>query len=396
MDRTILHCDLNNFFASVSLLYNQTLYGLPVAVAGDKENRHGIILAKNELAKRFGVCTAEPIWQARQKCPELILLPPIYDRYEEYSRAAREIYGRYTDQVEPFGIDECWLDVTGSRRLFGSGENIGNLIRRDMKQELGLTVSVGVSFNKIFAKLGSDLKKPDGLTVIDRQHFRQQLRDLPCEDLLFVGKKTAEQLHSRGIFTLGELSGLSEEFLAAMLGKSGRDLYRFVQGEDHSPVRFADEQTPPKSIGRSQTTARDLASPGEIYGAFLRYSEEIVRDLRKYRLVAAGVQITLRTPDLAVRECSATLDTPTDVAETLAKKGMELLRQKGFSETVFRSVGIRATRLRDASCARQQTLFSKDREERSRRLEDTLFSIREKYGESAVFRCPAARFSDRA
>ena len=193
-DRIILHCDLNNFFASVSLLFNPTLKDLPVAVCGDKENRHGIILAKNELAKKCGVKTAEAIFEAKRKCPDLVLLPPIYNKYEEYSKKAFNIYKRYTDLIEPFGIDECWLDVTGSTVLFGNGEEIAVKIKEDIKRELGITASVGVSFNKVFAKLGSDMKKPDGVTVISRDNFKDKIWHLPIGDLLFVGKHTLENI----------------------------------------------------------------------------------------------------------------------------------------------------------------------------------------------------------
>ena len=205
-ERIILHCDLNNFFASVSLLFNPTLKGLPVAVCGDKENRHGIVLAKNELAKSFGVKTAEAIFEAKAKCPELVTLPPIYEKYEEYSKKAHKIYERYTDMIEPFGIDECWLDVTGSTVLFGDGKAIADKIRADIKKELGITASVGVSFNKVFAKLGSDMKKPDGTTVIDKENFKSIVWPLPISDLLFVGKKTCEKLKMCGIHTIGDIT----------------------------------------------------------------------------------------------------------------------------------------------------------------------------------------------
>ena len=194
MDKIILHCDLNNFFASVSLIFNPTLKDLPIAVCGDKENRHGIILAKNEIAKGYGVKTAEPIHEAQRKCPNLVMLPPCYDKYKEYSKKAYKIYQRYTDMVEPFGIDECWLDVTGSTVLFGTGEEIAHKIKEDIKKELGITASVGVSFTKVFAKLGSDMKKPDAVTVISRENFKEKIWKLPISDLLFVGKKTYEKL----------------------------------------------------------------------------------------------------------------------------------------------------------------------------------------------------------
>ena len=217
-DRIILHCDLNNLFASVSLLFNPTLKDLPVAVCGDKENRHGIILAKNELAKKCGVKTAEAIFEAKRKCPDLVLLPPIYNKYEEYSKKAFNIYKRYTELIAPFGIDECWPDVTGSTVLFGNGEEIAVKIKEDIKRELGITASVGVSFNKVFAKLGSDMKKPDGVTDISRENFKDKIWHLPIGDLLFVGKHTLEKLRGIGVKTIGDIALCDDKNLKKLLG----------------------------------------------------------------------------------------------------------------------------------------------------------------------------------
>ena len=257
-ERIILHCDLNNFFASVTLLENQTLINLPVAICGSKAERHGIVLAKNEIAKKYGVKTAEAIWQAKQKCPDLITLPPDYEKYEQYSLRAREIYARYTDKIEPFGIDECWLDVTGSTMLFGSGEEIAHKIRKDIKRELGITISVGVSFNKVFAKLGSDMKKPDAVTVISPEDFKEKIYSLPASDLLFAGRKTAEKLNSIGVFTIGDLTLMPDETLIRVLGKNGADLKRYALGLDNSPVADMNAKTTPKSIGKSITGAEDF------------------------------------------------------------------------------------------------------------------------------------------
>ena len=275
MERIILHCDLNNFFASVSLLYNQTLYNSPVAVCGDKEQRHGIVLAKNEIAKSFGVKTAEAIWEAKSKCPDLIILPPIYDKYEEFSKKAQEIYLRYTDKLEPFGIDECWLDVTGSTLLFGSGEDIANKIREEIKAELGITVSVGVSFNKVFAKLGSDMKKPDGITVISPENFRDKVWPLPVGDLLFVGGKTVQKLNSSGIFTIGDIANCEEDMLVRLFGKNGADLRRSALGEDNSPVKDIKDTQKPKSIGRSVTLSHDFTTTDEVWQTFITLAEDI-------------------------------------------------------------------------------------------------------------------------
>ena len=234
-ERVILHCDLNNFFASVSLLSNVTLYNLPVAVCGSVEARHGIVLAKNEIAKAYGVKTAEAIWEAKLKCPDLVTLPPDYKKYNEYSVLARKIYERYTDLIEPFGIDECWLDVTGSTRVFGSGEEIAYRIKNEIKRELGITASVGVSFNKVFAKLGSDMKKPDAVTVISRENFKEKVWPLPVSDLLFIGKNTAEKLKNSGVFTIGDIALCGENMLSRLLGKNGLMLKTYALGEDISP-----------------------------------------------------------------------------------------------------------------------------------------------------------------
>ena len=247
-DRIILHCDLNNFFASVSLLSNPTLYDLPVAVCGSTKERHGIVLAKNENAKKYGVKTAEAIWEAKAKCPDLVILPPDYKKYHEYSDATRKILLRYTDLVEPFGIDESWLDVTGSTLLFGDGPTIAESIRKAVKKELGITVSIGVSFNKVFAKLGSDIKKPDAVTVISRDNYKDIVWPLPINDLLFVGKSTAKRLNDCGIVTIGDITTCSDETLERLLGKNGKQLKIYASGEDTSPVTPPKPEDKPKSI----------------------------------------------------------------------------------------------------------------------------------------------------
>ena len=219
-DRIILHSDFNNFYASVECLFNPILRGKPVAVAGDVQERHGIVLAKNDLAKQHGVSTGDPLWLAHQKCPEIVFTPPHFDRYLRCAKTAQDIYAQYTDQVESYGLDECWMDVTGSTRLFGGGRQIANEIRCRIKSELGITASIGVSFNKVFAKLGSDMKKPDATTVIDREHFKQVVWPLPASDLLFVGRATAARLARLGLHTIGQLAQTSQNTLKSILGKN--------------------------------------------------------------------------------------------------------------------------------------------------------------------------------
>ncbi len=385
MERTILHCDLNNFFASVSLIYNQTLLREPVAVGGSVENRHGIILAKNEIAKKYGVKTAEPIWKAKQKCEGLYILPPLYDKYEEFSLRAREIYHRYTDMVEPFGMDECWLDVTASRLLFGDGVQIAEKIKRDIKNELGITASVGVSFNKIFAKLGSDMKKPDGLTVISRENFKEKIYSLPVSDLLFVGKSTAEALSNRGVFTIEDVTLCDENMLSRVLGKNGLSLRRCALGQDNSPVCTPRLSDRPKSIGRSRTLSRDLRNEEEVWRELLFYGEELGERLRGYSMYATGVVLTVRDTDLSTKEFSAKIDSGTQTGITLAREAMRLFRN--CAELPCRNVGLRATNLKDGKGSVQLDMFSEAQtEDKMLRIEESLSSICAKFGENAVTR----------
>jgi len=387
-DRIILHCDLNNFFASVSLLYNPTLKGFPVAVCGDKENRHGIILAKNELAKKYGVKTAEPIFEAKNKCPELVLLPPLMDKYKEYSKKAHKVYERYTDMIEPFGIDECWLDVTGSTVLFGSGEEIADKIRKDIKKDLGITISVGVSFNKVFAKLGSDLKKPDAVTVISRENFKEKIWKLNASDLLFVGRHTNEKLKSSGINTIGDIAACNEATMQHLLGKSGVELWHYARGEDTSPVTVYTEEYKPKSIGRSTTCGKDFTTNEEVWKAFLDFAEEISDTLHKKRLFAGGVQVHIRNTSLSVKELSYSFSDSVSSGLTIAKRGFELfLKNYTFGEPL-RSVGLRAINLKDAcDNAVQQDIFGEsDKDLEIEKIEDSIYELKQKFGKTSIKR----------
>lgn len=391
-DRIILHCDLNNFFASVSLLFNPTLVSLPVAVCGDKENRHGIVLAKNEIAKGFGVKTAEPIFEAKRKCSELVILPPLMDKYLEYSQKARDIYARYTDMIEPFGIDECWLDVTGSTMLFGSGEQIAHKIRRDIKRELGVTISVGVSFNKVFAKLGSDMKKPDAVTVISRDNFKEKVWRLPASDLLFAGRKTAEKLRSCGVYTVGDLALCSDETLIRLLGKNGAALKSCALGLDNSPVVTPTKDDKPKSVGRSVTCSHDFTDFDSVWATFLTLTQSVADTLRGHGLYATGVQVHIRTASLNVKEYSRTYPDSTNSAYEIASRGIELLKENyNFSEPL-RSVGIRAIGLKEYETAVQQDIFVDcKRKENQEKIENSIYELRKKFGNSSISRASAEK-----
>ena len=254
MLRSILHCDMNNFYASVECMLDPALKKYPIAVCGSVEERHGIVLAKNYKAKAFDVKTGDAVWQAKQKCKDLVVVPPHYEEYIKYSKLARSVYERYTDQVEPYGMDECWLDISGTESLFGSPEKVANEIRETMKFELGLTISVGVSFNKIFAKLGSDMKKPDAVTVIPKDTFKEKIWGLPAADLLGVGRATQRVLDSYCIRTIGDLANTDPEFLRRRLGKNGVVLWNYANGNDLSLVAKKDFVSPIKSVGHGITS----------------------------------------------------------------------------------------------------------------------------------------------
>lgn len=364
-----------------------SLRGKAVAVGGSKEERHGIILAKNEIAKQFGVSTGEAIWQAQQKCPSLIVVPPDFKRYTYFSQQVRKIYERYTDLVEPFGIDECWLDVTGSRRLFGDGVTIADRIRREITAEQGLTASVGVSFNKIFAKLGSDLKKPNATNVIPYDRFREIVWPLEVNRLLGVGPATERKLHSLAIFTVGDLANADFEAVRLRLGKNGELLHRFANGEENSAVLKTDFKYRPQSIGRSVTCPKDLLNFDEVYRVFLRLSEEVARELRREDMEAHSIAVHIRDNRLQVREFMTGVDFPVQSAKVLADEGIKLLKRSYGFEYPLRSVGIRAINLRDYSPEFQLSFFDdRLRLIKQDMLERSVDKVRDRYGDGAVVR----------
>ena len=386
-DRIILHCDLNNFFASVSLLSNPTLYDMPVAVCGSIEARHGIVLAKNEIAKKYGVKTAEAIWEAKLKCPTLVTLAPDYKKYTEYSKRAREIYMRYTDLVEPFGIDECWLDVTGSTLLFGSGEQIADKIRLDIKRELGITISVGVSFNKVFAKLGSDMKKPDAITVINRENFCEKVWPLSVSELLFVGKRTAEKLNQNGIFTVEDVTKCDDEMLSRLLGKAGLQLKKYALGLDDAPVVPQSEDDIPKSIGRTITPPRDITTCDEVWKLYISIAEEISEILHSKNLYAATIQVHTRDANLKTKEYSHTLSSPLNTSILLAREALKIFKKNYNWDLPLRSVGFRVTNLKGDNVAVQQDIFGDNvGDEKQEIIENSILNVRKRFGTDSLKR----------
>lgn len=387
MDRGILHIDMNNFYASVECLYRPELRQKPVAVCGDPAARHGIVLAKNYLAKAAGIKTGEAIWQAMQKCSGLVVVPPNFPLYLRYSRLARQIYADYTDQIEPFGLDEAWLDVTGSADLFGTGEKIADDIRQRIREELGVTASVGVSWNKIFAKLGSDLKKPDATTVISRYNYQQVAWPLPAEDLLYVGRATKRKLFNRGITSIGDIAAAGLEYLRRFLGKWGEFLWVFANGYDESPVNRMGEEAVIKSIGNSTTTPRDLVNEDDVSLVLYSLAESVAMRLRESGLECRVVEISVRDDTLYTFTRQQKQPRRTNLAYEIHGAAMNIFRNNYAWERPIRSIGVRGSDLVSAGSDMQLSLF--DDEERRRkfvRLEASMDDIRRRFGNLSVQR----------
>ena len=341
MDRVILHSDANSFYASVECLYHPTLRNKPVAVCGDEEQRHGIVLAKNQTAKKYGVSTGEAIWQAKAKCRDLVTLPARYDLYMKFSDHLHSIYSKFTDQVESFGLDECWLDVSSSTGLFGNGLDVAKKISETVKSELGITVSIGVSWNKIFAKLGSDYKKPDAITEFTRDNYKSLVWPLPASDLLYVGPATTKKLARYGIHTIGQLAQINVEWLRRLLGKWGVYLWQFANGLDITPVAQFGTQTVIKSIGNSITTQRDVENYEEAWQVILSLSESVSRRLRENALRCRTVEVSYRDNTLLCNAAQTRLRVATCLTDELAKTAYSLLRERYPFTKPLRSIGVR-------------------------------------------------------
>lgn len=386
MNRIILHCDLNNFFATATLTENPTLKNLPVAICGDAKKRHGIVLAKNSIAKKYGVLTAETIWEAQRKCPDLIILSPNYNLYENLSKKVQSIYLEYSDKVEPFGIDECWVEITNYDMDFEKAEKIANEIRTRIKKELNITVSVGVSFTKTLAKLGSDLKKPDALTVITPEILKTKIWKLPCSELLMVGKSTKSTLNAMGIFTIGDLAISDETSLKTRIGKNGVMLRNMARGEDFSPVKSYYCKSKPKSISQSATSEKDITNSTEVFAAFLEFSEGISQKLKSENLLTETVGITVLTNTFESKEYRMPLTYPTDASMTIAKNAMALFNKNECLTLPLRALGVRALNLKENIMARQLSLFETQNTDIEEKIEDNILIIRNKYGKNAIKR----------
>ena len=387
-DRVILHCDCNNFYASVELLEHPELRDQPVAVAGDPEGRHGIILAKNQIAKGYGVKTAETIWQARQKCPGLVLLPPHREKYSAMSKRVNAIYLDVTDQVEPFSVDESWLDVTGSQMLFGDGQTIADMLRRRVREELGITISVGVSDNRYWAKLGSDYKKPDATTVITRENVQDILYPLPVGDMLFVGRSAAETLRHHGIATIGALADCEPRLLTQYLGKQGESLSRMARGMDDGPVKRWGEAEQIKSIGNSTTFSHDLIGRDACHAGLKPLCESVGTRLRQQGLKCRTVTIQIKDPHFKVISRQKTLPLPTNLTRQLYREACALLDAVWPPRAPIRLLSVTAGNLcGEDDAVNAQLSFLEEvapDDPRQLRLEKAIDQVRERYGQGIV------------
>ncbi len=383
MDRTILHVDCNKFYASVECLYRPEIRQKPVAVGGSTESRHGIILTKNEIASKYGLTVGEPLWKARQKCPELIIVPPNYPLYLRFSGLCRKIYEDYSDYIEPFGLDESWLDVTGCQR---SGEEIADEIRRRVKYELGITVSVGVSFNKIFAKLGSDYKKPDAVTVISRDNYKKIAWELPAGDLLFVGRSTQRKLGYYGINTIGELANTDINFLKSILGKNGETLWLFANGLDSARVCHKDEINAVKSVGNSTTTPRDLVDDGDVKTVLRVLCESVATRLREQGLKGRTVTISVRDTELNSFTRQRKMNIATNVSTEILKCAWQLFYENYGWERHIRSLGVSVSDFDTSLCEQYDIYGNIQRLEKTEKIESTVDALKRRFGNYCVQR----------
>ncbi len=389
MERTILHCDCNSFFASVECVFRPELWDVPMAVCGDPENRHGIVLAKNERAKRYGIVTAETVWQAKHKCPELVIVPPHYERYEEFYRRINALYCEYTDRVEPFSIDESWLDVTGSRLLFGDGKQIADTLRHRVKEELGITISVGVSFNKTLAKMGSDYRKPDATTVFSKENYQSILYPMPLSNLIFAGRSTCETLARMGIRTIGDLAHADRACVISAIGKIGGQLHDYANGIDPAPVRLFTDKREIKSCGNGMTFPQDLTTTEQLHNGLLYLTEPVAARLRTHGLFCKTIHVTVKYPSLKTVSHQRTLATPTAVTAALYEAAVQALHDCWQEGTAVRSLTVTACKLCEEEQPEQLDFFAEndDKRERQATLDSAVDTLRDRFGKDAVKRC---------
>ncbi len=388
-DRIILHVDMNCFYASVEMLHDPSLRDIPMAVGGDPEARHGIVLTANYIAKRMGVKTGMALWQAREACRNVVFVPPHYDEYIRFSRLAGKVYRDYTDRVEPYGLDENWLDITDSAHMLGTddGMSVAREISDRIKRELGLTVSIGVSWNKIYAKFGSDYKKPDAITLISRDNYRNILWTAPVSDLLYVGHRTDSKLRKYGILTIGDLAKTDMDFLCSVFGKIGYVLSAFARGEDNTPVALFDEHIPIKSVGNSTTTPRDLVSDMDVRLVIYLLAESVAARLRDHHFIGDVIGVSIRDSGLFSFTRQHRISLPTNISEEIASEAYRLFKENYEWKSPIRSVGVRVSNLVPDTTPHQYDLFmTEEMREKYLKADIAVSDIRRRFGYESVLR----------
>ena len=386
MGRYILHSDLNNFYASVESLYNPSIRSKAVVVVGDEEKRHGIVLAKNYIAKSYNIMTGDTVWEARQKCgEELVAVPARFDLYLQVSKMVKDIYREYSDRVESFGVDEAWIDISHLASNYEEAEKIANNIRVRIIAEIGLTVSIGISFNKIFAKLGSDMKKPNATVLITEENFKDKVWCLPVQELLYVGKATTKKFVKGNIRTIGDLASADRKYLKLTLGKMGETLWEFANGLDASTVSSVHDSEVIKSLGNSTTCPIDLSDNNQVKSVIYMLAESVAERMKKKNFYAKGVSVWIKDTNLESFDRQMLLDNPTNVSEDIAKACYRLFKENFDWHLDVRAIGVRAIHLTDGKI--QYDIFrSGNNLIKKQTLEKTIEKLRERFGYEIIRR----------
>ena len=383
MDRQILHIDMNNCFASIEMKLRPELKGIPLVVSASQDGRHGIVLAKSEEAKIFNIKTAEPIWMAKKKCKDLKIVEPHYDEYKKHSIWAREIYYSYTNQVEPFSLDEAWLDITGSTKLFGSPLEIANTIRKRIKDELGITVSVGLSFNKIFAKLASDMARPDSVNEIKKDYFKKIVWPMGISNMMGLGQASVKKLNEEGIFYLGDIAKTKKEELEKILGSHGIRIWEQVNGLDNSEVKDFHHLDPIKSISHGRTFIENLDSKEEVRYVFQKLAQKVSRRLIEENLEAMGVQISVKDKDLKLESFQKTLDYSSFSSIVLRDAALDLFKNYKWDNSI-RFLELRAINLTKDSNVQTNFLADFKDEDKKSKLDKAIFNLQNSFGKDMI------------
>lgn len=383
-NRVILHCDINYCYAQIEEMLYPPLKLIPFAIGGDEKQRHGIVLARNLLAKPFKLRTGEPLRDALKKCPSLYIVPPRMKLYQYYTDKVKDIYREYSDCVESFGLDEAWIDVTHSQNLFGDGYRIAKTIQDRVLAEIGLTISIGISFNKVFAKLGSDIVKPSGLVLISRENYREVAWKRPIEELLMVGRKTQEKLNKINIYTIGDLANTQLSVLEKLLGKVGVMLYAYANGAEYSEVQSIGAQETPKSVGNSWTTPKDLNTISDVRIVLERLSSSVASRLRDIELKGNVITVSIRNKQLHTITRQHKQPIYTDMSNEILHAAMALVNEHYDFSVPIRSIGVTVSNLQASTTYQLNFFEDMTKRDKTRKVEITTERIRDKFGFQSI------------